>query len=871
VNRLSLGSIVAALLALLALTPACALALDEAQIADDVAKLGDPDAAVRQRAADALWAAGRPAEAALRQALSSDDPEVVRRARSVLVRFDLGLYPDTPQEILDHVSAYRGGDGVARWAAVHGLANQGNRGLRVLLGLRRLSHDPEARGVILRAIGSRPHERQGAALMLGEGDVDAALSILQRGSLEDESAIRDYAALLLIHGGLDEAVNAAKAEAKASPDGFASKRLVYLARASGELPTAIDASAHTADAFDHTPNSEMTDSLLIESRNWNQLALLYRQRPGNSSETLGFTAAFCRLAGHADGFNSAVAALRALGNANDEEYWNAAECLMLNDHIDEGVGVLLANKNYLAAMDFLLARLKIADALMLIPKARHDLKPADFLQFRARAISAYTFVGDRAKAEQELHDIFAENQKLKDLPTYLRLADAAREMKKPADVDRFLAAALELPSAGDGSGVLEQAGLGDGFPAVFWWRFLRTQHLTEPYAQTLLRLRELAGGKMPPADVEALAAAAQNASASATILPLERQHWLQSIGQTLQHLGRYESAERTFAALVRQFPTFTSLEHLGNCQAAAGDYSAAAATYDQAWDLDRTRAIPLALRSWALLKLGKKDEARQAIDLAHTLPFGDDVGRTSLEEVFRAHGLADDARRERKMILKTGRLFSWEVCHAHHLDGDDENAAGDYAASVDSWELAFLRNLRKDTAFLVPVVNASVPAMIHKARAMALIKQSPDAALAQARLAMLDTPQDADVLIDLVQAFDQAGHKAQGDALFESSALVYRQLCEDFPASPSAHNLLAWAAGRCGRNLDEALKHALRSVELQPNTAENLDTLAVVYFARGEYPKAVAEAARCVELSPGVEHYQKQLEKFKAGAAVRGK
>src|SRR4051794_32863695 len=54
------------------------------QIAKWVEQLGDASFDVRQKATEALWHAGQPAEAALRKAADGTDPEVKRRARDVL-------------------------------------------------------------------------------------------------------------------------------------------------------------------------------------------------------------------------------------------------------------------------------------------------------------------------------------------------------------------------------------------------------------------------------------------------------------------------------------------------------------------------------------------------------------------------------------------------------------------------------------------------------------------------------------------------------------------------------------------------------------------------------------------------------------------
>jgi Flp pilus assembly protein TadD len=69
----------------------------------------------------------------------------------------------------------------------------------------------------------------------------------------------------------------------------------------------------------------------------------------------------------------------------------------------------------------------------------------------------------------------------------------------------------------------------------------------------------------------------------------------------------------------------------------------------------------------------------------------------------------------------------------------------------------------------------------------------------------------------------------------------------------------------CGRNLDGALEHARKAVELAPDNAGYIDTLAEVYFQRGDKDKAVAAQRKAVELDPKKSYNRKKLARIEAG------
>lgn len=76
-------------------------------------------------------------------------------------------------------------------------------------------------------------------------------------------------------------------------------------------------------------------------------------------------------------------------------------------------------------------------------------------------------------------------------------------------------------------------------------------------------------------------------------------------------------------------------------------------------------------------------------------------------------------------------------------------------------------------------------------------------------------------------------------------------------------NQLAWLVGNTQGNLDQALNWAKQAVELHPENGAYWDTLAHVYYHRGEWEKAVEAQTRATALEPGSGFLVKQLQLFR--------
>jgi tetratricopeptide (TPR) repeat protein len=79
----------------------------------------------------------------------------------------------------------------------------------------------------------------------------------------------------------------------------------------------------------------------------------------------------------------------------------------------------------------------------------------------------------------------------------------------------------------------------------------------------------------------------------------------------------------------------------------------------------------------------------------------------------------------------------------------------------------------------------------------------------------------------------------------------FAAVVEDDPRNAAAMNNLAWLLAERKADLDVALRHAKRAVELAPDSAEFADTLGWVHRARGDREAATKELERAATLAGG--------------------
>ncbi len=717
--------------------------------------------------------------------------------------------------------------------------------------LAAMEKEPDAKKVIWELLGADMPRL--AAALLAEGQGARLEEVLEQGLAgEGEQPRANYAAWLMLRGKLDEKIR--DLQKKGAPDKKAALTLAYLCRAKDDLAGA----RKYAVKADHPG---LLRTVLTDQEDWKALLKRLDEPPfpagGEEGFLVGPRLACLRLMGDRAGFAAELARVM-----DDASALVPDSAFLLNGRPDDALASLRKWNNHRDAAKLLAARLRFREALDEIDLVKATEMERTPLVAWLTKTELLARVGERKKARAVLDKLWDDGNLDFGFAHFILRDEYNAGFKDEA----FAHAAALMPKVlekGDWMAVnvlFRSADLEGGVEPR--WTFLRSKFPKDDAAATLKRMRDLFGRKTPAREAADLLR--EMADEAARRKDQERGPWLQCVADTCRALGRDDLCGTYLEKWAAAGDARAGLR-LGDLSADAGRWKDAAERYRKGWETDRGSALLLYLRGHALLRAGQEKEGRRWMEVAVAMPLGNEDRLTALAAGLDERGLAGAAGKVWERLSRLALMVSFKQSAIDRGMADRAAARKDYTRAATWTRREVLFNLwwvpiREDPEPLLSLVASE-----HRYRALAHVAAGRLDDMRKEVDAVLAVDPNIEVAIDLVTELTKRGHKKEADDLFGRVYTANDAVCREYPKSGWAHNNTAWLAVRCKRNLDAALEHARKAVELEPDQPGHLDTLAEVHFQRGDKDKAVELEKKCVAMQPSYDYFRKQVKRMQAG------
>lgn len=871
------------------------------EIKKAIVDLGSSRFAVRDKAKKFLADAGAVAEPFLEEATKNKDEEIANSAKAILEKFQWGLYPDTPKDVRDLIEQFRTGMSEQRQNVIGELMKKKPLPFPTIRKLLDKEEDPALREQMF----ARLYEQVRSAIpdLLSRGDYDSAETLFDL-ALTGSAAYsaHDYAVFMYLRNKLDGTI--ARFEKERSKKGDAAKRaaevLVYLYRVKGDWAAA-------RKAAEETKQDELVERVLFQAGDWKTLAnYSYKPDQGNVA---GFMAAYERLAGNTKAFNEKIAEIKkAAEDSMDERPLVRldADALLLNGRANDAIKILVDKKAEMGlTFDLLCAQMRHKEAFALVDEARRrDTNPMERNEIEVRRARMLALLGDRDSATQLFQKLADEIKGREDfqLAKSLIKTEARVGLRDlAADHCAKMIAALSKSGQVDGFTQLLEPIFGDDkIVALTWWRLFRNDKPEEDPAVAMKRVREIMSGKLeakkfddwvarmeksPPTNIGGRGELPPNIDLGIDRLSASRSRGLDAIAAAYRARGDDKKAEEFLKKSAEKNNSYDRWLKLGDFFMSKKRYKDAAEAYSKSAKQahrspdfvpedgyedaifllsEQNPALPTYLRGRALVMAGDSNEGKRLIEAAHWMPLGNESIRAELIDELNKRGWPEMARKEAAMLIKTGWYNHYSYGNVLSFLGRQAAKEKDFATAASNYEKCIIGCLRTGATFIEPTAYLVVPETVRVYRARDLLaKGKIDEAIKEAEANLEVMPGNVDLAISLVPELQKLGKKKEADSIYAKVRDAYEKLSKDYPSSAFAHNSVAWVMANCRRDLDAALKHSQKAIELEPKNAGYLDTLAECHFRKGDRDKAQEMMKKCIEFDPKNVYFRKQLERFK--------
>jgi len=842
--------------------------------------LGDESYPVRVRASYELWELGGKVQEMLEEAEQSADPEVAMRAGELLRKIQLGILPDSPEEVVALVEQYDASAPAERLKIIRQLKEL--RAWRQVLKIHELETDLET----LRRIAD---EMAGVSVMAArdilaeeDPDFDQAKELLElgrpeaaqlmaladfhrvRGTLDAElakaSKLQGPAGPLwrfILHSAAGDR-EAAAFEAEAAGDPLAAARLrllnghpiEWLAHApvpSGEIPpAALDAYRKAAGAL--WEGKEVSESLAKElvssirtnfdDESWLSLGVLYalgeHERADPLLAKLSDTTAFLNL----DSAERVDDALEVFGidpRKPDFRGWSEERFRVLIDRPDEADNELseLAHIGGFLKRRGMHRELHEAFVAPLVELGKAD--PEWFIQVVGELGSRYsradTLLPILAASAEFGADDDARWQLIRDsIFGDASYADGLWRSVSQYDEELSRVARAELMARLLGR-------VPDDGSAAKWWVWQMERRGDGPQMERAERYGLL------------LAVSALNSDADRFLLLCDE---LKKEGFSMSDLGAYSDEFR-----------FESYELF--CLGSVGRWAEVAKVW--AKDVQSSPANPMkqAYLAGALRRAGRPDEAEIHDAMAERLALGDP---RTMRSIGQAYASSVDFERAMEWWMRAATQsveVDQEFYYAALLAANESKQLGDWKLAASLAEMNLLYQVMKGEVSEQPSAFSRGRLEIEMARAFSQLGKDRDASIERLTWCHESGVTDGSMADFFFPGLRGVGLNELHDKWFKITWDAYRQVLKDYPRSHNTMNSLAWTAARANRKLEESKVMLEEALRLLPRQAAYLDTMAEIFFAEGERETALEWSRRAVIRQPGDETLLRQFDRFESG------
>ena len=864
--------------------------------------LASPRFAVRERASKLLWEAGRAAEPGLRAIARGKDEEAANRAQAILERFDWGLYPDTPPDIAKLIEKFRGGEPNMRRQVVGELMRHKPSRFDLLRKVVGNETDDVARRDMYARMGEQARAAVPALIVAGQADEAAELLEICL-SPNNPPSLGDYAAFQFLRDRVPAAIARMEEVRKTGAPADvqrANEVLVYLHRVRRDWAAA-------RAAADASKNTELQSELAWESNDFKRLA-----EDAPDPEDRGAQAAYHRLAGNKARHDEIIADLRKdlMGvEGDDSAAYVLAYALLLNGRGGEAIDVLKARfkRGSDLVFDLMCAQLKFKDAFAYATAAMKELDADPQAEFEKHELTirrgkVLAALGERDGATQVFRGALDSALTLsRDRPAIDLVKAVARSGMRDLAAEcaaRCLDGFYKAGRTDQVSEVLLPVFEDKSLVAGIWWRAVWADKPDAAPTAKMARVLEFVDGKADRKKADRLAEliaglkvpkAADNTKPAMDllVLGLSAAHVDYATAEAYRAAGAMDKADEFYkkAANVKpadledlplmldDLPDDEDLGHLpvhyrfvfGYAEFLADRkrWKEAAAMYKKAWEAAPGQPLPLFLSGHALKQAGDDKEGTRLMTLAHWVPLGNEVQRAKFGEDLGKRGFDADSRKEMELVLATGWFRTYAVGNVYLRMARIKARQGDFATAAALYEKDVVSLFRTGAFFVDAKAYITVPELARTYRARALFAAGKvDEALAEARAGLEVLPANIELALGFVPDLDKAGRKKDADEIYGKIKTAYEAALKDYGSSADLRNALAWTMVNCNRDLDDALTHAKKAVEVSPKTAGYIDTLAEVYFRKKDRAKALELMKQCAVLDPTNPYFRKQLERF---------